>query len=187
MEQFDLQRHVVAALEPLGMRYVITGSVASTFYGELRFTNDIVTVAELRAEHVAAFHASFPDEDFYLSLDAMREAVSRCSQFKIIHPESGLKIDAMIPTETEFDRARLDRRKRVQTGRSSDAYLTTPEDLILKKMDFYREGGSKKHRRDIAGILRVSGERVDRAYISPWAQKLDLLEIWKTIESQTKN
>jgi hypothetical protein len=52
------------------------------------------------------------------------------------------------------------------------------EDVILKKMAFYRDGGSEKHLRDIAGILKISSGGIDLAYIGDWAKKLGLEEIW---------
>jgi hypothetical protein len=61
------------------------------------------------------------------------------------------------------------------------AYTASPEDIILAKMIFFREGGSDKHTRDIAGMLQVSGNEIDRAYISDWSERLDLEAIWKTI------
>jgi hypothetical protein len=53
--------------------------------------------------------------------------------------------------------------------------------VIVKKMEFYREGGSEKHLRDITGILRISGDEIDREYISRWAANLGLTDIWKAV------
>ena len=59
--------------------------------------------------------------------------------------------------------------------------FASPEGVILKKLEYYREGGSDKHLRDIAGILRISGDQVDFAYIGDWATRLDLAEIWAKV------
>ena len=58
------------------------------------------------------------------------------------------------------------RRVRLPTASGREAWFIAPEDLILKKMYFYEEGGSDKHLRDIAGVLKISSERVDRSYIN---------------------
>ena len=63
-----------------------------------------------------------------------------------------------------------------------EGYTARPEDVILAKMQYYREGGSEKHLRDITGILKVSGEDVDRAYVNKWAEQLNLKEIWDAIQ-----
>jgi hypothetical protein len=51
----------------------------------------------------------------------------------------------------------------------------------VKKMEFFREGGWDKHLRDIAGVLRISGRDIDRAYIDRWATSLGLTGIWQAI------
>ncbi len=53
-------------------------------------------------------------------------------------------------------------------------------------MEYYREGGSEKHLRDITGILKVSGDEIDRTYIDQWARRLDLNEIWKAIQERLR-
>src|SRR6476620_9827495 len=93
MEQSELLRYVVTALERQGLRYLVTGSVATIFFGEPRFTNDIDIVLILPREQIAGFCRSFPFPEFYLSEEAVHQAVEHHGQFNIIHPVSGLKID----------------------------------------------------------------------------------------------
>lgn len=62
-----------------------------------------------------------------------------------------------------------------------EAYFASPEDVIIKKMDFYREGGSEKHLRDITGILKISSDIIDIDYITKWADSLSLRDIWDAI------
>jgi hypothetical protein len=75
MEQLDLLRYVTAVIEDLGLRYFVTGSTATIFYGEPRFTNDIDVVVELSEPRIADFCRRFPQDDFYISEPAAREAV----------------------------------------------------------------------------------------------------------------
>ncbi len=183
MELFDLLRYVAKALDQLGLRYLVTGSMATIYYGEPRFTNDIDIVLALPPGKVAEFCKAFPAPDFYVSEEAVRQAVAEGHSFNIIHPESGLKVDMIIPRNTSFDQSRFMRRKRVKplSGDDTEISFASIEDVIIKKMDFYREGGSEKHLRDIAGVLKISGTQVDRAYISEWAAKLGLESIWQAI------
>jgi hypothetical protein len=62
----------------------------------------------------------------------------------------------------------------------------SPEDIILAKMIYYREGKSEKHTRDITGMLKISANQIDRAYISEWANRLDLSGIWQIILSRVE-
>ena len=181
MEQSELLRFVVSVLERLDLRYFVTGATVTIFYGEPRFTNDIDIVVDLPEGAVPAFCRQFPEEDFYVSQEAARDAVRRCSQFNIIQPSSGLKVDVIVPAPSEFNRARFARARRVQAGDGWDASFSSPEDAILKKMEFFREGGSDKHLRDITGVLKTSGSEIDRAYIDRWATTLGLTGIWQAI------
>src|SRR3954463_9300151 len=81
-------------------------------------------------------------------------AVSRRGQFNITPPTSGLKVDMMVPAESPFNRSRFARAKAVRPSPDFDAIFSSAEDVILKKMEAYREGGSEKHLRDITGVLK---------------------------------
>lgn len=149
-------------------------------FGEARFTNDIDVVVDLTPANLRAFCAAFPESDFYVSEDGARAAAGRGGQFNIIHPGSGLKIDVIVPKD-DFERAQLQRAVRAPTAADRDALYTAPEDIIIKKMESYREGGSEKHLRDIAGVLKIMGPRVDRAYVEHWASELGYTDIWHAI------
>ena len=181
MEQSDLLRFMVSVLEKLGLRYFVTGSTASIFFGEPRFTNDIDIVVDLSLDRVAEFCAEFSEEAFYLSEGAVRRAVERHRQFNILHPASALKVDVMVPTDTMFNRNRFARMKRIRPESDYEAFFASAEDVIVKKMEFFREGGSEKHLRDITGILKVSGDDLDRDYIENWAENMGLETIWRTL------
>ena len=114
----------------------------------------------------------------------MREAIQLHGQFNIIHPASGLKVDVIIKQNTPFDSSRFRRVQQIHPAESYQANFAAPEDVIIKKMEYYRDGGSEKHLRDIAGILKISGELVDRDYITDWAQRLGLNEIWDAVQKR---
>ncbi len=103
-------------------------------------------------------------------------------QFNIIHSASGLKVDIIIKQNTPFDSSRFRRSRRIYPAESYQANFASPEDVIIKKMEYYKEGGSEKHLRDIAGILKISGEMVDKDYIAEWSRQLGLTEIWDAIQ-----
>jgi hypothetical protein len=181
MEQDELLRRVVEALERLHLSYLVTGSMATILYGEPRFTNDIDVVVQLGQDQVEALVGEFSPAEFYFDAEQMRSAISRQRQFNIIHPGSGLKVDVMIPAMDEFDRSRFARGRRVRPAQDYEADFAAPEDVILKKLQYYTEGGSEKHLRDIAGVLRISSGDVDRDYVARWAERLGVLEAWEAV------
>ena len=184
MGPYELLRTIVATLERLRIPYLVTGSVAAMAYGEPRMTNDIDIVAEIKEEHIPGLLEAFPANEYYVSDEMIREAIRHQGQFNIIHPTSGLKIDIIIRSDTPFDASRFRRARRIQPGETYQADFAAPEDVIIKKMEFYKAGGSEKHLRDITGILRISGDDVDLRYIADWAERLGLTEIWEAVKNR---
>lgn len=182
MGPFELLQKVAEVFERNQIQYIVTGAMASVAYGEPRLTNDIDIVAAVTMEHIPGLLNAFPPDDFYLSEEAIKDAIRHQGQFNIIHPSSGLKVDVIIKKDTEFDRSRFNRIRRIQPNESYKANFALPEDVIIKKMEYYKEGGSEKHLRDIAGILKISGEMVDKDYIAEWSRQLGLTEIWDAIQ-----
>ena len=180
MEQGELLSFIARVLESLGIPYMVVGSYASGAYGDPRMTHDIDIVADLREEHIDKLIAQLPVPDFYVSRDAALAAVKHRSQFNVIHPETGHKIDFMIPPDTAWGHEQLQRRAPLEMLPGVIVSTASPEDVIISKLLYYREGGSEKHLRDIAGML-TSGEIVDRRYIADWAQKLGVSEVWQVV------
>lgn len=186
MEQRELIRLIVQVLESLHIPYMITGSQASAYYGEPRFTRDIDIVAELKEEQVDEFVKFFPADQFNCDKDMIKTEIKRRGQFNIIHSISGLKIDIILTKETPFSKTEFSRRKRESLFSDTEAHFATPEDVIIKKMDFYRAGGSEKHLRDITGILKISGDIIDIDYITQWADRLGICDIWDAVLKRVK-
>ncbi len=184
MGPYELLRKIIETLDDLQITYLVTGSVAAMAYGEPRMTNDIDIVAEVRELHIPGLLKAFPSEEYYISDEMIREAINTQGQFNIIHPSSGLKVDIIIRRNTPFDASRFRRFRRIQPAETYAANFASPEDVIIKKMEFYKEGGSEKHLRDITGIIRISGDELDMQYISQWAERLGLIEIWSAVKNR---
>lgn len=181
MGPYELLEVMVGIFERLRIPYFVTGSVAAMAYGEPRLTNDIDIVTGMEAAHISGLLAELPCDQFYVSEDMIRDAIRRRTQFNIIHPASGLKMDIVIPDQCPFNESRFRRIRRIKPGEGYEANFASPEDIIIMKMRYYKEGGSDKHLRDIAGILKISGAEIDRPYIHDWAIQLGVIEIWDRV------
>lgn len=178
MDQSELLKFIAELFDKLGINYMVVGSYASMYYGEMRNTNDIDVVADLAPEHISGLLEGLPSPAFYVSGDAIREAVRDKSQFNIIHAESMSKIDVYLTKPDDYSRAALaDSLKVSAFGR--EIRIARPEHVILNKLKFYREGGSEKHLRDIASMLKLSGNKIDLALVNDGAGKTGLGEIWR--------
>ncbi|HEX4796508.1 MAG TPA: nucleotidyl transferase AbiEii/AbiGii toxin family protein [Humisphaera sp.] len=182
MEQPDLLRYAIETLERLNITYMVVGSIASSAYGEPRLTQDIDIVIDARDAQVRELCAAFSPSDFYVSLEAALQAARRPgAQFNVLDPSSGTKIDFMIARKDDWGSEQVARRQSIELAPDQQGYAARPEDVIISKLLYYQEGGSEKHLRDIAGMLKVSGDEIDRAYVEKWATQLDVIEIWEAI------
>ena len=171
MDQDELLRRVVESFERLNLEYLITGSMATILYGEPRFTNDIDLVVKLPVDRIDDLVQAFPADEFYVDAERAQQAVAGQGQFNIIHPSSGLKIDIIIPKMDEFDESRFSRVRRLRPAADYEASFESPDDVIVRKLQLYAEGGSDKHLRDIGSVLRISPAEVDRDYVAVWADR----------------
>jgi len=185
LDQAEFLSFLAAALNRRRIPYAVTGSHASTAYGESRFTNDIDVVVDLRPLRLAGLLSEFPPDAFYVSQDGARHAAAHGGQFNVIHQDSALKADLIVPRDPGWPDV-LSRRQRLPVAGGGHVWFVAPEHLILKKLDFYREGGSDKHLRDVAGLLRISGDRVDVAYVEDWAARLGLLDLWHRVRDRLR-
>jgi len=185
VDQSDLLRFAVGVIEGLGLRYYVTGSMASMRYGEARLTNDIDIVIELPITRATELCARFPIDDFYVSEDAARDAVMRGGQFNVIHPESGLKLDLIVSRPEFPGHARLDRAQSLPIEGGGNAWFTSPEDSIVSKLEFFQLGESDKHLRDVASILKIRGDQLDFGYISLWVTQNGMQDVWNELLRRT--
>lgn len=180
MEPDELLRYVVEVLEELDVPYALAGSIASIAYGEPRSTLDIDLVADLRHADIARLRERFPAPEFYLSEEAAAEAVEHRQQFNIIHPASGFKVDVFVAGDT-VEASQIARRRRLPAIGALTATFSPPEELILKKLEYYRAGGSDKHLRDIRSMLNISREEINEERIRFLADEHGLSDLWSAV------
>jgi len=184
MEPDDVEivtRKVVEALDLLGIAYFVGGSVASSIHGVARFTRDVDFVAEVRAEHAAALAAAWREE-FYVDEDMIRDAVHQQGSFNVIHLALSFKADVFVSRQDDWSRQVMARRRPAALSADPEApavYLSSPEDVVLQKLLWYRLGGGISDRQwnDVRGTLQVQADALDREYLKRWAAHLDLTDL----------
>ena len=177
---------VVETLEQLRLTYGIGGSVASSVYGEARSTRDVDISVALPIDQVLSFTAAFESFGYYVSLDAVLDAVIARQPFNIIDARRGYKAD-IFPIDpdspTPQERAILERLRRQVYDESdgAEAVMVSPEDVIIYKLKYYLEGRMPKHLRDIGAMLAMQGEVLDSDYVAEWVGRIGAAEIWTEI------
>jgi hypothetical protein len=174
----------VKPLERLGVPYCITGSVAASVYGEPRLTADIDVVLLLRTPELPALQAAFPESEYYVPPEeTLRLEVSRSirGMFNLIHHATQFKADIYLAQRDPLHAWALGHRRRIDLG-ASGAWIAPPEYVVLRKLEYLREGGQDKHLRDIRFVLAATP--VDRAFIETEVARLGLAAQWAACQPE---
>ncbi len=183
MPEHDLFKIFISRLNALNICYMITGSVASTIYGEPRFTHDIDLVIELNPEDAERIEEAFPIEEFYCPpSEVIRLEMSRSQRghFNLIHHQTGFKADIYLSGQEKLHQWALSIRKPFEAD-GETFWIAPAEYVIIRKLEYYQEGGSEKHLRDISGILSLSSDQIDFEQLYEKISENRLETEWKKI------
>jgi hypothetical protein len=169
---------IVDAFEELGVAYELGGSVASSIHGVARSSLDIDILAALEPNQVSDLVRRL-EREYYVSANRVADAIEREASFNIIHLESMFKVDVFIARLNEFRRSSLQRRKLQSLTAEREFFVTSPEDIVLHKLHWYRNGGEVSDRQwqDALGVLKVQSTNLDLEYLEQWAAKLQLADL----------
>lgn len=184
MEPANVFRIFTERLERAGICYMATGSVASMLYGIPRFTHDLDLVIDLSAHQVSAINHAFPVNAFYAPPTEVIQIENHRphrGHFNIIHHQSGLKADIYLHGNDPLQAWGLPRKSRIELPDGDGMWVAPPEYVIIRKLEYYREGHSEKHLHDIGGMLEISSEIIDQAIIRNWVERLDLQKQWALV------
>jgi hypothetical protein len=172
MTEQELLVDCLRRLNDTEIKYYLTGSMASNYWGIPRTTHHLDFVIQLPPSAVPKIVSAF-SPDFHIDEIAVRAAYQPPHQFNAIDTRSALKVDFWLPQPAPFDREMLKRRVRV-TLFGEPAWITTAEDCILHKLIWNKITPSDRQLGDAAGIFAVQGVRLDIAYLEKWGKALDI-------------
>jgi hypothetical protein len=161
-------------LHRAGIEYLLTGSMASNYWGMPRTTHDLDFVVQLAPASVEKFVREFAG-DFHIDEMAVRGAFQPPHQFNAIDTRSALKVDFWILRNEPFEREMFARRRNAVVF-GEPAWIATPEDVILHKLFWNRITPSERQLNDAAGVFAVQRELLDLEYMRGWAKELQVSE-----------
>ncbi len=162
---------VCSRLDGAGIAYMLTGSLAMSYYARPRMTRDVDLVVALDSGAVERLTGAL-GADYHADADAIGEAMREARPWNILHMPSLVKIDLIPRKDTDYRRAEFERRRKVELAGIS-LWIVSIEDLILSKLEWSRNSHSEQQRRDVRLLLAAP---LDRAYLNEWAVHLDLVE-----------
>ena len=183
MSLVNLFRRFAGPLDQLQIPYMATGAVAAIVYGEPRLTLDLDLVLQLSPADAPRFHSAFPAPEFYappLETIVAEASRPRHGHFNLLHHESGLRADIYLADDDPLDQWGLANRRRETIG-GEPVWIAPAEYVIIRKLEYHRDGGSGKHLSDIQGMLRVRPDLIDAGRLETLVHTRGLAAEWAQV------
>ena len=180
--QEKLLCEITEILFDLDIEYFITGGMAVSVWGRPRSTLDIDIIIKIPESKVNLLVKAFKkiSEAGYADEKMAKGAICNKGEFNFIDGDSGLKVDFWVAKNNE--RSLLEfKNKKPKNFAGQNIYFSSPEDLILNKLLWRKQGGREKHIEGAKSIMNISKEKIDTDYLKKQAEKLNVLNELKAI------
>jgi hypothetical protein len=189
MQSPDLISVFISPIEKSGIPYFVTGSIAAIVYGEPRLTHDIDVVVHLSPKDIAGFSKFFPLEHFYCPPEEVIQIEARrrpFGHFNLIHHESGFKADIYPDAADKLHQWALQNRRRIDLDGGLSLWIAPPEYVIIRKLEYFREGASEKHLEDICKMLPQISKGLNRLFLEAEINARGLIKYWESASSRVR-
>lgn len=173
-EELAVLRLVANRLDEASVAYMVSGSVAMSYYAEPRMTRDIDIVIELGVTGADRMVQLFSDQ-FHCDVEVIRDAIRRRSMFNLIHTQLVVKVDFIVRQESPYRLTEFDRRRSVQLA-GFQIWIVSPEDLVLSKLVWAKPSHSELQLADVRNLVATIST-LDWPYIETWAARLDVMDL----------
>jgi hypothetical protein len=160
---------------------MVTGSLVSSVHGVPRATQDIDIVVAPTREQLSALMDYFGEPTYDSDKDDAFDALHRRSMFSVIDRRGIWKIDFIVRKERPYSLREFGRRQKVEILGLS-VYATTPEDMVLAKLEWAKLGESERQIKDAAGIIEIQGANLDLDYVERWVAALGIEDQWNSAQ-----
>lgn len=181
-EPLQITQHIAQVFERLGIRYLVSGSLASSLHGIPRATHDVDIVAEIANHHVVELVKAL-ESTFYIDGEMIRKAIQYQQSFNLIHLATMFKVDVFILKPDAISKEEMTRRQQYQISENPQdtLFIMSAEDIIIQKLFWYQLGGeiSDQQWKDVLGVLQVQYNKLDYPYLEHMAEQKNILHLLK--------
>ena len=176
LTELDILRDVTSKFKQLEIQYMLTGSLAMSYYAQQRMTRDIDLVVNIFPDIVEKMESVFTP-DYYISVESVKDAINNAFIFNLIHTNSSIKVDCIVRKKDKYRITEFERRHKIRLT-DFEVYIVSKEDLIISKLIWFKESGSDLQKRDIKNLL---GSGCDSDYLLNWIGRLNLTKEYQAI------
>ncbi|MEK7635696.1 MAG: DUF6036 family nucleotidyltransferase [Patescibacteria group bacterium] len=183
MFEEEVFKKVINLLSKYNIPYMLTGGLAVTVWGRARSTLDIDIVLDIKKDDIKRLANAF-QKDFHIDEETIEMALDKKISFNAIDRETNTTIDCYLVGNNKYEAGRF-QRKIIRNMLGIKVNVISPEDLILIKLQWYKNSGSTRHLEDAESILKIT--EVDLEYIKDWAEQQTTKEILENLLKKIKN
>jgi len=171
------ERDVVERLERANIDYFITGSVALGAWATFRQTNDMDVVVHLQPDEYETRVRSAFEPDYIVNPLAAHGVKWLGAVISIAEAQ---KADMIVREPDAWGESAFARRVRIDDPALGLVWVSTPEDLVIAKLEFSDGGQSERQLDDCRALIRIHGD-LDWGYLERHARDLGLFELLQTV------
>jgi len=175
-EEIESLKRVTDKLEIGGYEYLLTGSMAMSFYAAPRMTRDADILLKLYIKDADKFFELFSDE-YYIDKNMLIDSIKNKMLFNILDKKTFFKIDFIFTVRNELEDSMFKRKNKLKIN-GMEVYVISIEDLIIAKLNWAKESFPELQFRDIRQLMR---NNIDKDYLTNWIVKLNLINIYNKI------
>jgi hypothetical protein len=175
MNQDDFLLLLAQSLDGAGIPFMVVGSLASSYHGQPRSTNDVDLVIDPEPAALEQWLDQLGDA-YYVSREAACDALRQRGMFNVIHLAEGWKADLIVRKNRPFSVEEFRRREQSTLG-DRQVPIASAEDIILSKLEWNRISPSERQVRDAMNVAATVGDQLDQAYLRQWAEALGVTEV----------
>lgn len=185
-DQANFLREVIELLEKCNVAYMVSGSIASSFFGEPRATRDVDLVIDCDEKSLRQLIDQIARSGWYVSDEAAMSALRERGMFNIIDPNSGWKADLIVRKDREYSIREFERRspQPLFVEEHTPVPTVTPEDALLSKLEWCKASGHEQQLKDAESIGRVEGSNLDWDYLNYWANILEVRDLLEQLRQK---
>lgn len=174
---------LIAALEDLGIPYMLVGSFSTNAYGRPRSTKDADFVVQIDSGQMAALKDRLGAE-FRLDAQMTFETITMTTKYVIDHPATAFRVELFLLSGDPHDQSRFTRRQRYEFA-GQPTWLPTVEDVIVTKLRWARGGRQGKDVADVEDVLAVQRANLDLEYVRRWCDQHGTRELFERLLAET--
>jgi hypothetical protein len=164
--ELEVALAVVKALEGAKIPYMVVGSFSSNAYGIPRSTKDADFVVQLGNAPLSGLLKRLP-AGFRLDPQIGFETITGTTRYRMHFEALTFMVEFFELSDDPHDQSRFQRRRETMAY-GVPAFLPSPEDVVIMKLRWSKQGKRTKDIEDVQSVLAVQAGKLDMGYIRGW-------------------